>query len=48
MKKILLAGAVACGKTTLCQRLKGLAQSYKMTTSLEVVGTTIDTPGEYL
>ena len=48
MKKILLAGAVACGKTTLCQRLNGLAQSYKKTQSLEVVGTTIDTPGEYL
>lgn len=48
MKRIMLAGTVACGKTTLCQRLNGLDQTYKKTQSLEVVGTTIDTPGEYL
>ena len=48
MKKVMLAGTVACGKTTLCQRLNGLDQTYKKTQSLEVVGTTIDTPGEYL
>lgn len=48
MRRILLAGAVACGKTTLCQRLNGLDPSYKKTQSLEVMGTTIDTPGEYL
>lgn len=48
MKKIMLAGAVACGKTTLCQRLNGLEKTYKKTQALEVVGTTIDTPGEYL
>ena len=48
MKKIMLAGTVACGKTTLCQRLNGLEQTYKKTQALEVVGTTIDTPGEYL
>lgn len=48
MKRIMLAGTVACGKTTLCQRLNGLEQTYKKTQSLEVVGTTIDTPGEYL
>ena len=48
MKKILLAGDVACGKTTLCQRLNGLEQRYKKTQTVEVVGKTIDTPGEYL
>ena len=48
MKKIILVGTVACGKTTLCQRLNGLTQEYKKTQALEVVGQTIDTPGEYL
>ena len=48
MKKIILIGSVACGKTTLCQRLNGLALSYKKTQALEVVQQTIDTPGEYL
>ena len=48
MKKILLVGSVACGKTTLCQRLNGLAQNYKKTQAIEVVNHTIDTPGEYL
>ncbi|NLU24900.1 MAG: EutP/PduV family microcompartment system protein [Clostridiales bacterium] len=48
MKKILLAGAVGCGKTTLCQTINGLEQTYKKTQALEVVNGTIDTPGEYL
>lgn len=48
MKKIILVGPVSCGKTTLCQRLNGLTQEYKKTQALEVVGETIDTPGEYL
>ena len=48
MKKIILVGSVACGKTTLCQRLNGLKQDYKKTQALEVVNHTIDTPGEYL
>ena len=48
MKKILLVGNIACGKTTLCQRLNGLEQVYQKTQALEVVGRTIDTPGEYL
>jgi len=48
MKKIMLVGHVACGKTTLCQRLNGLKQEYKKTQALEVVNHTIDTPGEYL
>ena len=48
MKKLILIGSVACGKTTLCQRLNGLTLSYKKTQALEVVQQTIDTPGEYL
>lgn len=48
MKKIILIGNVSCGKTTLCQYLNGLELSYKKTQALEVVRTTIDTPGEYL
>lgn len=48
MKKIILVGHVACGKTTLCQRLNGLKQVYKKTQAIEVVNYTIDTPGEYL
>ena len=48
MKKILLVGHVACGKTTLCQRLNGETLSYKKTQALEVVHHTIDSPGEYL
>ena len=34
MKKIILVGTVACGKTTLCQRLNGLDISYKKTQAL--------------
>ena len=48
MKKILLVGNIACGKTTLCQRLNGLKQEYKKTQALEVIHHTIDSPGEYL
>lgn len=48
MKKIILIGHVACGKTTLCQRLNGMEQIYKKTQALEVIHQTIDTPGEYL
>lgn len=48
MRKIILVGHVACGKTTLCQRLNGLEQIYKKTQAVEVINFTIDTPGEYL
>lgn len=48
MKRILLVGNVACGKTTLCQRLNGLKLTYHKTQALDVVNCTIDTPGEYL
>lgn len=48
MKRNLLVGSVACGKTTLCQYINGMEQVYKKTQALEVVNQTIDTPGEYL
>ena len=48
MKKILLIGTVACGKTTLCQKLNGMKITYKKTQALEIINRTIDTPGEYL
>ncbi len=48
MKKFILIGTVSCGKTTLCQRIHGLSREYKKTQALEVIGETIDTPGEYL
>lgn len=48
MKKIILIGNVACGKTTICQYLNDMELSYKKTQALEVYNTTIDTPGEYL
>lgn len=47
MKRVIFVGNVACGKTTLCQRLNGQTLSYKKTQALEVIGSTIDTPGEY-
>jgi len=48
MKKIMLIGSISCGKTTLCQRLNGMEERYKKTQAVEVVNSTIDTPGEYL
>ena len=48
MKKIILIGHVACGKTTLCRRINGLDSTYKKTQAIEVINETIDTPGEYL
>lgn len=48
MKKIILIGHTASGKTTLCQRLNGLKQEYHKTQAIDVVNCTIDTPGEYL
>ena len=48
MKRIMLIGHIAYGKTTLCQRLNGMKQEYKKTQTIEVINHTIDTPGEYL
>jgi len=48
MKKVIMVGHVACGKTTLCQRLNDMEMKYKKTQALEVIHKTIDTPGEYV
>ena len=48
MKKLLMIGTVSCGKTTLSQYLSGMDLVYKKTQALDVIGTAIDTPGEYL
>ena len=44
----MLVGTIACGKTTLCQRLNHMALTYRKTQAIEVIHHTIDTPGEYL
>jgi len=48
MKRVLMVGNVACGKTTLCQRLNHQTLEYRKTQTLEVISDTIDTPGEYM
>ena len=48
MRKVIMVGHVACGKTTLCQCLNGMEMKYKKTQALEVIHKTIDTPGEYV
>lgn len=48
MKKIMLMGRVACGKTTLCQYLLGEELRYKKTQTIQILGDAIDTPGEYV
>jgi len=48
MKKLIVIGAVGCGKTTLLQRLYGIKTEYKKTQALEIIDKSIDTPGEFL
>lgn len=48
MKKIILMGAVGCGKTSLIQKLRGEALVYDKTQTLEFIDDMIDTPGEYV
>lgn len=48
MKKMLLVGNVACGKTTFAQVLNGVTPQYKKTQAMEIINQTLDTPGEYL
>ena len=48
MKRIMLMGAIGCGKTTLCQAINRQARVYHKTQAVQVVGSTIDTPGEYI
>ncbi|MDR2183570.1 MAG: EutP/PduV family microcompartment system protein [Clostridiales bacterium] len=50
MKKIILIGPVSSGKSTLCRALNNIngGTSAKKTQSIEILGSVIDTPGEYL
>lgn len=48
MKKIIFLGQTGCGKTTLCQKLNNQKIKYKKTQAVELLGESIDTPGEYL
>ena len=47
MKKIILIGRVAAGKTTLTQALRGEDIHYYKTQYVNYLDTVIDTPGEY-
>ena len=47
MKKLILIGRVAAGKTTLTQALMGEEIRYYKTQSIHYLDTVIDTPGEY-
>lgn len=48
MKKIMLIGRCGCGKTTLTQALNKEKLKYKKTQTIEFIGSTMDTPGEYI
>lgn len=48
MKKMILMGTVACGKTTLCQRLHGIDLHYHKTQAVHYFDNLIDTPGEFV
>ena len=47
MRKIILIGRVAAGKTTLTQALRGEEIKYFKTQYVNYLDTVIDTPGEY-
>ncbi|MBQ5725596.1 MAG: ethanolamine utilization protein EutP [Clostridia bacterium] len=47
MKKLILMGRVAAGKTTLTQALRGEQIHYCKTQYINYTNTIIDTPGEY-
>ena len=47
MKKLMLFGRVAAGKTTLTQALRGEKIKYYKTQYVNYLDTIIDTPGEY-
>ena len=48
MKKLMLVGRVAAGKTSLTQALRGEAIRYRKTQSIHHGDVLIDTPGEYI
>jgi ethanolamine utilization protein EutP len=47
MRKLILIGRVAAGKTTLTQALRGEELQYHKTQYINYMETIIDTPGEY-
>ncbi len=47
MKKLMLMGRVAAGKTTLAQALRGEQLHYCKTQTIQYTDIIIDTPGEY-
>jgi len=48
MQRAMFVGAIACGKTTLLQRLKDQTIHYDKTQSVEFYQNIVDTPGEYI
>ena len=48
MKRTMFIGAIACGKTTLTQRLEHQQIRYNKTQAVEFTSNIIDTPGEYM
>lgn len=48
MKRIILMGAIGCGKTTLCQALQGKELIYDKIQAVEFHTEMIDTPGEFI
>lgn len=48
MRRLMVIGPVGCGKTTFCQRILGRDLVYQKTQSVQLVGSAIDTPGEYM
>lgn len=48
MKRALMIGKSGCGKTTLAITLANTGAAYHKTQAIEVVGSLVDTPGEYL
>ncbi|WP_438273392.1 EutP/PduV family microcompartment system protein [Tetragenococcus halophilus] len=48
IKKIIFMGAIGCGKTTLCQALRGEEIKYDKTQAVSFYPEMIDTPGEFI
>ena len=48
MKRMMLIGHTAAGKTTFCQAINDWELKYKKTQQIEIVNNAIDTPGEYV
>ena len=48
MKRTLFIGKSGCGKTTLANLLAGTPDTCRKTQAIEIIGSIMDTPGEYL